>query len=156
MSPLDVACSICCTRRPCRESFYFSNAQNLRKLAPKTAWSSNCIPSTLLLHFSSFGDLATLQGGLSRRGATKAIVRGSYIDKFQMVDPAEKVTRASESFLNCFLQWPVINAGQTKTWVDFGNNNLALHICSIAILAIAGAGIHIHHPKGSWNTSKNQ
>ena len=36
-----------------------------------------------------------------------------------MVDPAERVTRASESFLNCFLQWPVINAGQTKTWEDF-------------------------------------
>ena len=63
-----------------KENFYFSNDQNLRRLVPKTARSVYCKPSTLLLHFSSFGDLATLQGGLSRRGATKAMVRGSYID----------------------------------------------------------------------------
>ena len=140
--------------RPYTGNFYFSNDQNLRRLVPKTAWSSYCIPSTLLLHFSSFGDLATLQGGLSRGGATKAIVRDSYIDKFQMVDPAERVTRASESFLSCFLQWPVMSAGQTKTWEDFGNSNLTSHICSTAILAIAGAGNQIQQPKGSWNTLK--
>ena len=73
-----------------------------------------------------------------------------------MVDPAEKVTRASESFLSCFLQWPVMSARQTKTWEDFGNSNLTSHIYSTAILAIAGAGNQIQQPKGSWNTSKNQ